>query len=205
MKSIYEELSEQERWIPVDDQKRPIGRWADESHWRTRDQIDGKAGYVITGNHDITIIDFDKCIEGNEIVDNPDGRYTAEEVEAWLEMFRDCPISRSTSGRGLHVIVSGSVPNDVKSPLEIYNGHGGRQIVLTGEQFNDVTDLPTKQDELNTLYQMVTQKGENGTKSDPSSPALNVPKGERHNCGFRRSEPPSPSEGSHLIRGKRPT
>ncbi len=24
-------------------------------------------------------------------------------------------------------------------------------------------------------------------------------------CGFRRSEPPSPSEGSHLIRGKRPT
>ena len=65
MKTTYEALSEQQRWIPVDDQKRPTCQWTDTRNWRTRDQIHGMAGYVITGNHDITIIDFDKCIEGN--------------------------------------------------------------------------------------------------------------------------------------------
>ena len=154
--------------------------------WQRGDQIDGKAGYVITGNQDITIIDFDKCIEGDTIVDNPDGRYTASEVRTWLGMFQDCPIYRSTSGHGLHAIVSGSVPDDVKSPLEIYNGHAVRQIILTGEPFNDVTNLPTKQDELDTLYQMVTQKVENGTKSEPSSSTLNIPIGERHHWRIKR-------------------
>lgn len=179
--TVYEELEQQKRWIPVDDLKRPIGKWADESHWHTRDQIDGKTGYVITGNHDITIIDFDKCIEGSAIVDNADGRYTAAEVEAWLGMFRDCPVYRSSSGRGLHVIVSGSVPNDVKAPLEIYNGHAGRQIVLTGESFNGVTDvLPTKQYQLGTLYRLVRESRPSKNDKHPS-PTLNIPKGERHN------------------------
>jgi len=179
--TIYEELSQQKRWIPVDDLKRPIGKWAHESHWQTRDKIDGKAGYVITDNHDITIIDFDKCIEGSAIVDNADGRYTAAEVEAWSGMFRDCPVYRSSSGRGLHVIVSGSVPNDVKAPLEIYNGHATRQIVLTGESFNGVTDvLPTKQNQLDTLYQLVTQNDKNGKHPTPIASTLNIPKGQRH-------------------------
>ena len=186
METIYDELKKQRRWVPVDGSKRPTCPWTDESHWRTRDQIKGRAGYVIPDNHYITIIDFDKCLEGDEIVDNPDGRYTAEEVEAWLGMFSDCPAFRSISGRGLHVIVSGSVPDDVKVPLEVYNGHAARQIVLTGEQINDVTDLPTKQVELNTLYQMVTQKGENGTKSEPSSPTLKIPTGERHHWRIKQ-------------------
>ena len=101
-------------------------------------------------------------------------------------MFQDCPAYRSISRRGVHVIVSGSVPSDVKSPLEIYNGHAARQIVLTGEQFNDVTDLPTKQKELDTLYQIVTQKGENGTKSEPANSTLNIPIGERHHWRIKQ-------------------
>ncbi len=88
MKTTYEELSEQRRWIAVDDRKRPLGKWKDESLWRTRDQIDGRAGYVIPDNHYITIIDFDECVEGNEIVDNAEGDIRQKRLRHGWECFR---------------------------------------------------------------------------------------------------------------------
>ena len=88
-------------------------------------------------------IDIDHCIEDGQISSH--AREIINQCSSYTE--------RSPSGRGIHVIVQGTIPTDinVKGMIEMYcNSH---YFTVTGDKLNDY-DIEPRQDALDQLHKL---------------------------------------------------
>lgn len=130
------ELRALPQWVCADDNKLPInphnGQRAsvtDPTSWGTFDQAIRagckRVGFVLTLEAGYSIIDLDN---------KPDKPATQEQLERHQQILAafDSYTERSTSGRGFHIIVKGTLPSGVhRDNVEIYST--GRYMICTGD------------------------------------------------------------------------
>ena len=105
-------------------------------------------GFTFTKDCNLTFIDLDGCIDeyGNE----------SELAIEMQELFKDCYIELSQSGRGLHIVCIGNVTRALKTPeIELYSS--GRYMAMTGN--NMTTNEPQEaQKRLDYIYNRFSVK-----------------------------------------------
>ena len=125
-----------ERWVSFDDAVRAFESGA------------GKysgVGLVLTGLHDVVGIDLDRCIQNNRIAD------WAQEIIDAVDSYTEL----SPSGNGLRILARGTIPDDVQDNtvgIEVYNGHKGRFLTVTGDVLLDQPVRTANPDVLTGLY-----------------------------------------------------
>lgn len=125
-----------ERWVSFDDAVRAFESGA------------GKysgVGLVLTGLHDVVGIDLDRCIQNNRIADW--AQEIIDSVDSYTEL--------SPSGNGLRILARGTIPDDVQDNtvgIEVYNGHKGRFLTVTGDVLLDQPVRMANPDVLTNLY-----------------------------------------------------
>mgnify|MGYP000874301861 CR=1 FL=1 len=100
-------------------------------------------GYEFKESDGIVGIDFDNCVKDEIISDN---------VESWINFF-DSYTEYSQSGKGIHIICKGKKPGDKcrKDNIEIYES--GRFFALTGNAFDDLTEIKECVNQIDKLYE----------------------------------------------------
>jgi len=89
-------------------------------------------GIMLTPSLDLVGVDLDKCVE--------DGKLTRFHNVAKL-MASNFYVEVSPSGTGIRAFTYGKLPRDfVGDGIEIYSGHGGRYLTLTGNVVTDDID-----------------------------------------------------------------
>ena len=87
-------------------------------------------GLVLTGLHDVVGIDLDRCVTDGVIA--PWAQEIIDSVDSYTEL--------SPSGNGLRILAHGAIPEDVQDNIvgiEVYNGHKGRFLTVTGDVLRD--------------------------------------------------------------------
>ena len=87
-------------------------------------------GLVLTGLHDVVGIDLDRCVTDGIIA--PWAQEIIDSVDSYTEL--------SPSGNGLRILAHGAIPEDVQDNIvgiEVYNGHKGRFLTVTGDVLRD--------------------------------------------------------------------
>jgi len=82
-------------------------------------------GYLMTGAHDLVAVDLDHCVQDGEIAP------WAAEVVAKLDSYTEV----SPSGRGLRVMIEGTIERDWTNHdvgIEVYGGGDARFVTITG-------------------------------------------------------------------------
>lgn len=99
-------------------------------------------GYVFTLSAGVIGIDLDKCFDDEGQLSDT-ARQIVEMVDSYTE--------RSPSGRGLHILACGSIPDSVKQPgFEMYNEL--RYFTVTGHVYGEPRHIEDRQTELDALY-----------------------------------------------------
>lgn len=102
-------------------------------------------GLVLTGMTDVVGIDLDRCITDGQIA--PWAQEIIDSVDSYTEL--------SPSGTGLRILARGSIPEDVQDNtvgIEVYNGHKGRFLTVTGDVLRDHPVRTPHPDILTGLY-----------------------------------------------------
>ncbi|CAB4131826.1 AAA domain containing protein [uncultured Caudovirales phage] len=102
-------------------------------------------GLVLTGMTDVVGIDLDRCITDGQIA--PWAQEIIDSVDSYTEL--------SPSGTGLRILARGSIPEDVQDNtvgIEVYNGHKGRFLTVTGDVLRDHPVRTPPPDILTGLY-----------------------------------------------------
>jgi RecA/RadA recombinase len=102
-------------------------------------------GLVLTGMTDVVGIDLDRCITDGQIA--PWAQEIIDSVDSYTEL--------SPSGTGLRILARGSIPEDVQDNtvgIEVYNGHKGRFLTVTGDVLRDHPVRTPHPDILTALY-----------------------------------------------------
>jgi len=102
-------------------------------------------GLVLTGMTDVVGIDLDRCITDGQIA--PWAQEIIDSVDSYTEL--------SPSGTGLRILARGSIPEDVQDNtvgIEVYNGHKGRFLTVTGDVLRDLPVSTPHPDILTGLY-----------------------------------------------------
>jgi RecA/RadA recombinase len=102
-------------------------------------------GLVLTGMTDVVGIDLDRCITDGQIA--PWAQEIIDSVDSYTEL--------SPSGSGLRILARGSIPEDVQDNtvgIEVYNGHKGRFLTVTGDVLRDLPVGTPHPDILTGLY-----------------------------------------------------
>jgi hypothetical protein len=102
-------------------------------------------GLVLTGMTDVVGIDLDRCISDGQIA--PWAQEIIDSVDSYTEL--------SPSGTGLRILARGSIPEDVQDNtvgIEVYNGHKGRFLTVTGDVLRDLPVGTPHPDILTGLY-----------------------------------------------------
>lgn len=102
-------------------------------------------GLVLTGMTDVVGIDLDRCITDGQIA--PWAQEIIDSVDSYTEL--------SPSGAGLRILARGSIPEDVQDNtvgIEVYNGHKGRFLTVTGDVLRDHPVRTPHPDILTGLY-----------------------------------------------------
>ena len=125
-----------ERWVSFDEAVRAF------------DTGGGKysgVGLVLTGMTDVVGIDLDRCITDGQIA--PWAQGIIDSVDSYTEL--------SPSGTGLRILARGAIPEDVQDNtmgIEVYNGHKGRFLTVTGDVLLDKPVCTPHPDILTDLY-----------------------------------------------------
>jgi len=99
-------------------------------------------GYVFTIGAGVVGVDLDDCFDSNGRLSD-DARQIVQMLNSYTE--------RSPSGKGLHILACGSIPNSVKRPgFEMYNEL--RYFTVTGNQYGEPRDIEDRQGELEALF-----------------------------------------------------
>ena len=103
-------------------------------------------GYVFTIGAGVVGVDLDDCFDGNGRLSD-DARQIVQLLNSYTE--------RSPSGKGLHILACGSIPNSVKRPgFEMYNEL--RYFTVTGNQYGasefSCNDIEDRQGQLEALF-----------------------------------------------------
>jgi len=125
-----------ERWVSFDEAVRAF------------DAGGGKysgVGLVLTGMTDVVGIDLDRCVTDGQIA--PWAQEIIDSVDSYTEL--------SPSGTGLRILARGAIPEDVQDNavgIEVYNGHKGRFLTVTGDVLRDQPVRTADPGILNELY-----------------------------------------------------
>lgn len=103
-------------------------------------------GYVFTIGAGVVGVDLDDCFDENNRLSD-EARQIVQLLNSYTE--------RSPSGKGLHILVCGSIPNSVKRPgFEMYNEL--RYFTVTGNQYGasefSCNDIADRQGQLEALF-----------------------------------------------------
>lgn len=93
---------------------------------RNPDKFDG-VGFCITGQKDLVMVDLDDCVDSDGTV-----APWADELVTTLDSYTEL----SPSGKGLRIVVYGTVPYDWTNHdvgIEVYAGHENRFLTITGD------------------------------------------------------------------------
>lgn len=107
-----------EQWFTFDAAVRAVER--------NPDKFDG-VGFCITGQKDLVMVDLDDCVDASGTV-----APWADELVSTLDSYTEL----SPSGKGLRIVVYGTVPYDWTNHdvgIEVYAGHQNRFLTITGD------------------------------------------------------------------------
>ena len=169
------------RWSPWYSYKQKSGKWAkapivslkEPDKWCQFDEAmkrKGKShkglGLLMTGYHDLVGIDLDGCLD-EKGVPAPWAAEIIEGCQSYIEV--------SPSGRGIRILVWGAIPSDVINldrGIEIYNGHGGRFLTMTGDKWVGSTSGVMKAPEgfLEALHSQYALTGNKDMTAKPKEP-----------------------------------
>lgn len=147
--NIPESLKSLPRWSPWYRYRQKSGKWAkapsvsvkERDKWCAFDEAlkrQGSShcglGLLMTGYHDVIGIDLDGCLDERGRPE-PWAREVIRRARSYTEV--------SPSRRGVRILLYGSLPNDVQNHevgIEAYNGHAGRFLTITGDQWPGSSD-----------------------------------------------------------------
>jgi hypothetical protein len=161
----------------------------DQANWTSFEQAvaaKGKPGrdgisFVPAEGGGLTLVDFDKCLDGR-------GKITKPWVRKWIEK-ANTYVERSPSGTGLRAVAFGTVPRSINNPdfdVEMYSS--GQQLTITGDHLGWTPgEVCEAQEALMDLFNEYAGKGghQNLTIDEDEPPvrlseyALSVWRGER--------------------------
>ena len=140
----------------------------------------GGVGFVITPQDNITCTDLDKCVRDGQ----PDAKSKdiIDTLATWTEY--------SPSGQGVHSWNFGRASRDCNTGIEVYSGHGGRYVTVTGVRppgiDHDMREVPGSMlDAIISTYGSKRTTSQDGTDRDvpaildelalPDIESLNLP------------------------------